>query len=116
MAGRPNRFPGICTRCKQQVPAGAGLLGEKGADGKYPVTHITCPTVGYVSTKPKLIPTAEQEAIIAAFLTGEDLVIEAGAGAAKSSSLVMCAEADPGRGALARYHRGPPRARRREWR
>lgn len=40
-------------------------------------------------------PTAEQNEAVRLFLTGQDLVIEAGAGAAKTSTLVLCAEADP---------------------
>jgi hypothetical protein len=45
----------------------------------------------------RLTPTDEQYRAIELFLTGVDLVIEAGAGAAKTSTLVMCAEAAPGR-------------------
>jgi UvrD/REP helicase N-terminal domain len=40
-------------------------------------------------------PTPEQSAIIEAFLSGADLVIEAGAGTGKSSTLRMMAEASP---------------------
>ena len=42
-------------------------------------------------SKSKLIPTKEQEAIILATSKGEDLVVEAKAGAAKTSTLVMIA-------------------------
>lgn len=40
-------------------------------------------------------PTQEQNAIVSAFATGTDLVIEAGAGAGKTSTLKLCAGATP---------------------
>ncbi len=45
-------------------------------------------------------PTSEQTAAIDAYLTGEDLVIEAGAGTGKTSTLQMIAQAKPGRKGL----------------
>jgi UvrD/REP helicase N-terminal domain/UvrD-like helicase C-terminal domain/DEAD/DEAH box helicase len=45
-------------------------------------------------------PTAEQAAIIAAFKTGHDLVVEARAGTGKTTTLKMLAEAQPGRRGL----------------
>jgi hypothetical protein len=45
-------------------------------------------------------PTAEQQNIIDAFLTGGDMVIEAGAGTGKTSTLRLLAEAAPERKAL----------------
>lgn len=51
-----------------------------------------------MSVKQKLKPTAEQEATIEAALNGDDLRIKAFAGAAKSSTLVMIANAFDGRG------------------
>ena len=44
-----------------------------------------------------LTPTAEQAAIVDAFGTGKNLVVEAGAGSGKTSTLRMLGEADPGR-------------------
>jgi hypothetical protein len=43
-------------------------------------------------------PTGQQAAVVAAFVAGKDLVIEAGAGAGKTSTLRMCANADKRRG------------------
>src|SRR5690606_38833646 len=45
-------------------------------------------------------PTEEQQAIIDTYLTGGGLVVEAGAGAGKTSTLRMCAQADPRRSIL----------------
>jgi UvrD-like helicase family protein len=47
-----------------------------------------------------ITPTAEQEAILDAYLTGEPLVVEALAGTGKTSTLRMLASATPNRGAL----------------
>jgi AAA domain/UvrD-like helicase C-terminal domain len=46
---------------------------------------------------PQLTPTAEQQAIIDAYRTGQNLVIEAGAGTGKTSTLKMLAAAAPDR-------------------
>ncbi len=45
-------------------------------------------------------PTNEQTAVIDAFLRGSSLVVEAGAGTGKTSTLVQCAKADYGRRGL----------------
>lgn len=51
-------------------------------------------------------PTAEQDAILSAFPSGADLVIEAGAGAGKTSTLKMLAEQNPRkRGLYLAYNR-----------
>lgn len=50
-------------------------------------------------------PTAEQQAIIDAFLTGGSLVIEAGAGTGKTSTLRMLAQSTPKRGLYIAYNR-----------
>lgn len=42
-------------------------------------------------------PTAEQEAALAAYATGDDLIIEAGAGTGKTSTLVLLAKSSPDR-------------------
>lgn len=42
-------------------------------------------------------PTAEQDAALAAYATGDDLIIEAGAGTGKTSTLELLARSDPGR-------------------
>ena len=49
---------------------------------------------------PARVPTAEQAAIIAAFGTGRNLVIEAGAGTGKTSTLKMLAASSPRRKGL----------------
>jgi len=52
------------------------------------------------AVKPEFPPTEEQAAIIAAFLEGKDLVVEAGAGCGKTTVLKMLANADPSRRGL----------------
>ncbi|WP_433793959.1 UvrD-helicase domain-containing protein [Actinoplanes sp. CA-252034] len=47
-----------------------------------------------------LKPTDEQAAVVAAFTTGDALVVEAGAGAGKTSTLKLCAAATPRRRGL----------------
>jgi hypothetical protein len=42
-------------------------------------------------------PTGEQAEVVDAFKAGGNLVVDAGAGTGKTSTLVMCGEADPGR-------------------
>jgi hypothetical protein len=52
-------------------------------------------TKGYTVTAPKFPPTAEQHAILRAVKTGRDVVIQAGAGAGKTSTLELIAAAHP---------------------
>lgn len=56
------------------------------------------PRRGNAKATPDPKPTAQQAAVIDAFADGADLVIEAGAGAGKTSTLKMCANADKRRG------------------
>lgn len=50
-------------------------------------------TKGYTVTAPKFPPTAEQRAILRAVKTGRNVVIQAGAGAGKTSTLELIADA-----------------------
>lgn len=92
----PNRYPGNCVKCGERVGAGAGLLVK--VDGKFGVEHGECPTT---TTAPKatpratFAPTAEQQECIDLFLSGASMVIEAGAGTGKTSTLRLLAEAAP---------------------
>jgi hypothetical protein len=52
-------------------------------------------TKGYTITAPKFPPTPEQNRILAAVATGRDVVIQAGAGAGKTSTLELIAAAHP---------------------
>jgi hypothetical protein len=54
-------------------------------------------TKGYAVTAPKFPPTTEQTRIVAAVKTGRDVVIQAGAGAGKTSTLELIAAAQPGK-------------------
>lgn len=48
-----------------------------------------------MTSSKQFLPTPEQTAILDTFLTGDDLVVEAGAGTGKTSTLCMLAEAVP---------------------
>lgn len=93
---KPNQYPGPCRNCGGNVPAGAGRLGGK-VDGRWTVAHIECPTtqpetpVQPTSTVPEFTPTPEQMECVKLFATGSDLVIQAGAGAGKTSTLKLLA-------------------------
>jgi hypothetical protein len=92
----PNKYPGNCTRCGSRVEAGSGLTSR--VDGKWAVSHNgTCPTTDPASlaqpqaTQVAFTPTAEQARCIELFATGADLVIQAGAGAGKTATLMLLA-------------------------
>lgn len=93
----PNRYAGDCVSCGQRVPAGVGELIQ--VDGKFKVKHGDCNNVAAAPAPPKatFAPTAEQRECIDLFMTGASMVIEAGAGTGKTSTLRLLAEAAPGR-------------------
>lgn len=97
MTATPNRYPGNCHRCGGRVEAGAGRLDGKGDDGRWRTVHTACPTeapeapVQPASTVPTFTPTAEQMECVKLFATYSDLVIQAAAGAGKSSTLLLLA-------------------------
>lgn len=102
-----NRYPGQCTVCGGRVPTGAGLA-EK-TDGSWTVRHGSCPVeapeaaVQPAATVKAWTPTAEQADCVAQFATGGDLVIQAGAGAGKSSTLLLLAEQARANGRRGQY-------------
>lgn len=53
----------------------------------------------------RLTPTSEQQMILDAFSTGEDLAIEAAAGSGKTASLLLCAEGTGKRGVYLAFNR-----------
>lgn len=101
----PNKYAGGCARCGEFVPAGAGLLER--ADGRWVVTHTdvgacaagtVTPSVPAAATVPSAAPvefppTVEQQACVDLFLSGESMVIDAGAGTGKTSTLRLIANA-----------------------
>jgi superfamily I DNA/RNA helicase len=96
---RPNKFAGTCRTCGGHVLAQQGTI-EK-VDGKWLVAHTECPvTDGAEPTAPEtrvptFTPTAEQFVCVKAFATGDPLVIQAGAGTGKTSTLrLLAAHAD----------------------
>lgn len=101
---KPNRYPGKCVECGLTVAAGAGVLGK--ANGKWITTHTVCPTNDApVVQAPTFPPTAEQQQALAAFNTGGNLVIEAGAGAGKTTTLKLLAAADTRRKVLVAFNK-----------
>lgn len=106
----PNKFDGPCADCGQTVPAMAGERIRLNAGGWITIhAGHRCPTPtpdsqlaqgaapGYVRqpepapAAPTFQPTAEQERVRELFATGKALVIEAGAGAGKTSTLLLLA-------------------------
>lgn len=89
-----NRYPGKCGSCGANVPERQGVLTKEA--GRWVTYHVDCDAEPAPSKpKVKLIPTAEQEQAISLYRTGDDLVIEAGAGTGKTSTLNLLAEDDP---------------------
>jgi superfamily I DNA/RNA helicase len=95
---KPNKFAGKCALCGEQVPAAAGRLGPK-VDNRWTVEHLDCTVadapVPVEATASDFAPTDEQEKALALFATGASMVIEAGAGTGKTSTLKLLAEAAP---------------------
>lgn len=96
-----NKYGGVCCKCGGRVAAGVGLLVtvpplEIGQRNSFAVEHRECPVVE-TKPQPTFAPTAEQQACISLFLTGESMVIEAGAGTGKTSTLRLLAESAPHR-------------------
>lgn len=93
----PNRYAGDCVKCGQRVNAQAGELVR--IDGKFKVQHTDCdaPEEPRAPAAPTFDPTPEQRECIDLFLTGASMVIEAGAGTGKTSTLRLLAEAAPAR-------------------
>lgn len=90
---RPNKYAGRCSRCDQPVPANAGILGPKNDAGRWTVLHAgdTCPAVEAAPVA-RFTPTAEQQTTINLFAQGDSMVVEAGAGTGKTSTLRLLAE------------------------
>jgi hypothetical protein len=94
----PNKFSATCADCGTRVDVGDGLTshGEPGGP-KWVTVHRTCPqTAPEAPAQPQdsqvgFAPTPEQVECVKLFATGEDLVIQAGAGAGKTSTLKLLA-------------------------
>ena len=94
----PNKYAADCTECGQRVQVGEGLTqANPGSGPKWLTAHKVCPSnapeaqVQPVSTQSKFAPTAEQLEAIKIFATHDDLVLQAGAGAGKTSTLKLLA-------------------------
>jgi hypothetical protein len=96
----PNKYSATCADCGTTVDVGVGLThkgDEVKGEPKWVTVHVTCPTTDpEVPAQPEdakvgFAPTAEQAECIKLFATGEDLVIQAGAGAGKTSTLKLLA-------------------------
>jgi superfamily I DNA/RNA helicase len=97
----PNKYPGKCWDCKNDVGAGLGTATQpevKGnpwklqcrvcASGEVPTPEVATPT----ATRPTFPLTDEQIAAVALFEEGESIAIQAGAGTGKTSTLVAIAK------------------------
>lgn len=107
-----NRYPGTCTNCGQRVNAGQGEAYKAAGASKWATKHSgSCPTSAPSVAAPKpqsFAPTPEQVKCVELFETGKDLVIQAVAGAGKTSTLLLIAQAaakSGRRGQYAAYNR-----------
>jgi hypothetical protein len=88
---RANKFKGVCADCGGDVPAQQGTLGREG--DKWIVRHRDGGCGNAAQPAPvEFAPTAEQSEALALFARGESMVIEAGAGTGKTSTLKLLAE------------------------
>lgn len=130
---KPNKYAGKCERCEQPVRAHAGLLAKR-SDGSWAVVHEnpqTCElqrelldeatalierddldeTIAAVTSSPTTSssstfePTDEQRACLDLFTSGESMVIEAGAGTGKTSTLLLLAESTQRRGVYVAFNK-----------
>lgn len=91
------RYDGKCVVCSKAIAAGEQIEFDRTART---VRHPTCQALPAVAAPAKKShpPTEEQKIVLELFGTGESLAIEAGAGAGKTSSLVMCSKSTDRRG------------------
>lgn len=96
---RTNRYAGKCIKCGGEVGAEQGEL-VKTDDGRWGAQHHPeCPKEGDApppkAETPKVTfpPTAEQQRCVDLARTGRSFVVKAGAGAGKTSTLQLIAEA-----------------------
>jgi hypothetical protein len=93
-----NKFAARCSCCGQQVAPGQGISTSPPAGSKkWDTKHTLCPNLDITpvipaSRKVNHPPTVEQLQAIKLALTFDDLVIQAGAGAGKTTVLRMIAE------------------------
>ena len=99
MAAEPRKmitkWGATCVDCGLDIPAGAlcRLTPPPAGSKGWIAQHLdACPN-GVVDTG--FAPTAEQEACLALYLSGASMVIEAGAGTGKTSTLRLLAKATP---------------------
>lgn len=93
-----NKYAGKCAKCGGEVAALSGLRSDRPVDGRWVVEHIECPeilasqTPASVPTSVDFPPTPEQAECLELFKTGESMVIQACAGAGKTSTLRLLAQ------------------------
>lgn len=90
---RPNKFAADCVDCGVSVPAQQGTVKREGT--RWAVRHVNCDAVEAPAPTSGFAPTSEQADAKALYLTGASMVIQAGAGTGKTSTLKMLAEATP---------------------
>lgn len=89
----PNKYAARCQTCGAQVDIAEGLTrkgDEAKGEGKWVTIHNECPSQATATpVKTKFAPTDEQAHIVKLFATGENLVIQAAAGAGKTSTMKL---------------------------
>jgi hypothetical protein len=92
MSGFPSKFPGTCKLCGNRFGVGTMLTRSTYGFICCSVPSVGTPSAAAPPTPAKaLSPTQEQTKALELFRTGEHLAIQAGAGAGKTSTLMMLA-------------------------
>lgn len=90
---------------KRQEKAAKAVVEEAPIVTPAPVTQAPAPKKKAVAKVGGLSPTDEQQAVMDACAAGDDLVVEAGAGTGKTTTLMMASSAMRGRGIYLAYNR-----------
>jgi hypothetical protein len=101
------KWPGTCTECHGAVKPGELIEWDRNAPKGKQVRHTTCAAAKTPEiNRPKTFaPTAEQSAALELFGTGKNIAIEAGAGAGKTSTLILLAQSTTRRGQYVAFNK-----------
>lgn len=92
-----NKYQGLCADCSTMCPPGAGTVRRE--NNRWVTRHTDCSKPDGDTVEPAaaggFAPTDEQRRALDLYRTGASMVIEAGAGTGKTSTLRLLAEATP---------------------
>lgn len=109
---RPNKFGGKCAGCDRWIESGDGHLGRDEDASKWLVVCTPCANGEPIVDTPvaevaadEFPLTDEQEHIVEQFNTGESLVVQAGAGTGKTTTLVALANSTTRNGTFIAFNK-----------